>query len=198
MMLKLLSPVTLQWWNKALSLGCLVFLLQACTNDLDEVKAITRSYDVSKDVGQKVKIIYSDSALVKLTIEAPVIERYNDLTDPKDVFPKGILITFLDINRKPESWLTADEAIREPKKRKMTVRGNVRFYNTAEDKLQTSELIWDENLKKIYTEKFIRITRPLMGDTIYGIGFETDQNFKRIEIKQKIKGKLAGGEFIPD
>ena len=80
----------------------------------------------------------------------------------------------------------------------MTVRGNVRFYNSVEDKLQTSELIWDENLKKIYTEKFIRITRPVMGDTIYGIGFETDQNFKRIEIKQKIKGKLAGGEFIPD
>lgn len=30
----------------------------------------------------------------------------------------------------------------------MTVRGNVRFYNSVEDKLQTSELIWDENLKK--------------------------------------------------
>lgn len=190
--------MTLQWLNKIpFFIGC-ALIFQSCTNDLDEVKAITQTYDVSKDVGEKVKIIYSDSALVKLTIEAPVIERYNDINDPKDVFPKGILITFLDINRKPESWLTAEEAIREPKKRKMTVRGNVRFYNTAEDKLQTSELIWDENLKKIYTEKFIRITRPVMGDTIYGIGFETDQNFKRIEIKQKIKGKLAGGEFIPD
>lgn len=80
----------------------------------------------------------------------------------------------------------------------MTVRGNVQFYNLRNDKLQTSELIYDENLKKIYTEKFIRITRPSLGDTIYGIGFETDQNFNRIEIKQKIKGKLGGGEFIPD
>ena len=30
----------------------------------------------------------------------------------------------------------------------MTVRGNVQFYNLRNDKLQTSELIYDENLKK--------------------------------------------------
>ena len=190
--------MTLQWLSKFGYILVLGMLVQACTTDLNDVKAITKEYDVSKDIGEKVKIIYSDSALVKMTIDAPVLERYNDLAEPKDVFPKGILISFLGPNRKPESWLTASEAIREPKKRKMTVRGNVQFYNLKNDKLQTSELIYDENLRKIYTEKFIRITRPSMGDTIYGIGFETDQNFNRIEIKQKIKGKLAGGEFIPD
>lgn len=190
--------MTSRWLNRCWIFVLPAILLYACTTNLSEVKAITKEYDVSKDIGEKIKIIYSDSALVKMTIDAPVIERYNDLADPKDVFPKGILISFLGYNRKPESWLTASEAIREPKKRKMTVRGNVQFYNLRNDKLQTSELIYDENLKKIYTEKFIRITRPSLGDTIYGIGFETDQNFNRIEIKQKIKGKLGGGEFIPD
>ncbi|MBK8701122.1 MAG: LPS export ABC transporter periplasmic protein LptC [Saprospiraceae bacterium] len=165
----------------------------ACTNDLEEVKAITQKYDVSKDIGEQIKIIYSDSALVKLTIEAPVIERSNDVNDPKDVFPKGILISFLDENKVATSWLKADIAIREPKKHRMTAKGNVIFYNNKNDKLQSSELIWDDQAKKIFTEKFIRITRPSVGDTIYGVGFETDQNFKRIEIKKKIKARLAAG-----
>jgi hypothetical protein len=40
------------------------------------------------------------------------------------------------------------------------------------------------------TEKFIRITRPLDGDTLFGIGFVADQNFKRLEIKRRMQGKI--------
>ena len=69
-------------------------LFHACTTDLSEVKAITKEYDVSKDVGEKSRSFTAIQRLVKMTIDAPVIERYNDLADPKDVFPKDILISF--------------------------------------------------------------------------------------------------------
>jgi LPS export ABC transporter protein LptC len=177
-----------QWWNNFV-LGGIVFL-SACSNNIEEVNAITKKYDVTKDVGEGVKIIYSDSAQVKLIIEAPILERYNDVAEPKDVFPNGILISFLNDSKVPTSWLKADYAVRNPRSKTMVAKGNVVFYNSENDRLQSSELIWDETKRKIYTEKFIRITQPSKGDTIYGMGFETDPQFKIIEIKQRVKAKI--------
>ncbi len=190
----------LQWWIKqsgqVFLLVILVFIT-SCTNNIEDVNTITKKYDVTKDVGENVKIIYSDSAQIKLTIEAPILERYNDSNEPQDVFPKGIFISFLNDQKVATSWLKADYAVRSPRKQNMIAKGNVVFYNIENDRLNTSELIWDEAKKKIYTEKFIRITQPSKGDTIYGMGFETDSEFKRMEIKQRVKAKL-NSTGIPD
>lgn len=182
-----------------IKIGLLFFvvILHACVNDLEEVKAITKDFDLSKDVADSVRIIYSDSGMVKLIIEAPTLERYNDNSETKDVFPNGILISFFNDAGKIDSWLKADWAERIPSTQTMIAKSNVAFYNLQNDKLQTSELIWDDKSKKIYTEKFIRITRPTIGDTLYGLGLVTDQQFNRIEIKRRIKAKLAGGEIVP-
>jgi LPS export ABC transporter protein LptC len=185
-----------QWWSRLFFLGCII-TVAACSNDIAEVNKITQKLDVSKDVGKDIKIIYSDSAQAKVIIEAPELERYNDMLNPRDVFTKGILVTFLDSTKQATSWLKADQAERNPQQQKMIARGNVQLYNAANDKLQTSELIWDEVQQKIYTEKFIRITQPSKGDTLYGIGFVTDQNFNRIEIKKKIKARISRGDFLP-
>jgi LPS export ABC transporter protein LptC len=186
----------LQWCGRYIFLLILLMFLGSCVNDLEEVKALTKKYDVSKDVGEQVRIVYSDSGNVKLIIEAKTLEKFNDYSDPKDIFPNGIIITFLDQTKQPNSWLKADYAVRKYKEKKMTVKGNVVFYNKQNDKLQSAELIWDEQNKKIYTEKFIKVSRPAVGDTIYGVGFETDQNFNRIEIKHKVKGKIKANEFL--
>jgi LPS export ABC transporter protein LptC len=185
-----------QWWSRVLGLTIVLFF-QACSNNIDELNAITKKYDITKDVGEGIKIIYSDSAEVKLIIEAPILERYNDVAEPKDVFPKGILISFLNDSKVPTSWLKADYAVRNPRTQTMTAKGNVVFYNIENDRLQSSELIWDEANKKIYTEKFIRITQPSKGDTIYGMGFQTDPQFKIIEIKQRVKAKIRSSN-VPD
>lgn len=174
-----------------------IIAFSSCVNDLEEVKAITQNFDLSKDVADSVRIIYSDSGFVKLIIEAPVLERYNSNNESKDVFPKGILISFFNEAGKIDSWLKADYAERIPSSQKMIAKTNVAFYNISNDKLQSSELIWDEKSKQIYTEKFIRITRPMIGDTLYGLGLVTDQQFRRIEIKRRIKARLAAGDFVP-
>ena len=164
--------------------------LTSCTNDAKEVAALTTKADASKDIGTNIRITYSDSASIKAILECPLLEKHNDVNNPIEVFKEGVKISFLDANKRVNSWLEADEMIRDARKKKMTARGNVRFYNTEQEKLQTAELIWDEASKKIYTEKFIKITRPIKGDTIYGIGFVTDQDFKIIEVKRRIQGKV--------
>ena len=62
----------------------------------------------------------------------------------------------------------------------MVCRGNVLLYNAQGEKLRTSELIWNEVDKIVYSNKFVRITRA-DGD-IQGYGFKADQDFKNVEI----------------
>ncbi len=161
-----------------------------CANDIDEVNSITSQLNTSIDVGKNVYITYSDSANIKVIIEGPTIEKYNSVNDPKEIFPEGVKVTFLNDQHKPGSWLTAESAIRDPKEKKVFVRGNVNFYNIDNDKLQSHELIWDEKDGRIYTDKFVKITRPTVGDTLYGIGFETDQDFKKVTIKRRNQGVM--------
>lgn len=171
---------------------CLTLMLHACVNDVKEVDKIANgNLDATKDIGEEINLVYSDSGRILVRVVSPILERYNGVYG-KDVFPKGIKITFLDDNENEKAWLEADNAEKEPNKSLMIARGNVKLYNTRLDKLESSELRWDENTKKIYTEKFVKITRPADRDTIYGIGFETDQNFSTIIIKKRIQSKLSG------
>ena len=169
----------------------LLIFLAGCSNDIEEVNAITSDVNTSIDIGKNVVMTYSDSAQTKVIIEGPTLKKHNSINNPKEIFPDGVKVTFLNSNKKPGSWLTAESAIRDPKAKKVYVRGNVNFYNSDNDKLQSHELIWDEKEGRIYTEKFVKITRPIQGDTIYGLGFETDEEFKKITIKRRNQGKMS-------
>lgn len=186
-----------QWLNSIVALIC-VLGMSSCVNSIEEIDALDKSYDIKKDIGTDVKIIYSDSGKVKLVIEAPVLHRFNNYSEPKDVFPNGILVTFMDENKNPMSWLKADYAERLVRNKTMVAKGNVKFYNVSNDALRTAELKWDEATKVISSEKFVKITQPSRQDTIYGIGLITDYQFKRMEITNKFKARISGGELLPD
>jgi LPS export ABC transporter protein LptC len=167
------------------------FLITSCTTEIEKVDAlVSKNLDTRYDIGDTIKITYSDSGVTKLILESPMIEKSTSLNDPKEIFRKGIKITFMDSTGKTNAYLQADYAERIPFQSKMTTRGNVRFYNLQNDKIATSELIWDEAKNTLKTEKFVRITRPSARDTTYGIGFETDDKFDKIIIKRKIQSKL--------
>jgi LPS export ABC transporter protein LptC len=138
---------------------------------------------------------YSDSSIIQVYLESPVLEKHNNTSEPKEVFPKGLKITFMDSEGKPSAWLHADHAVRKTNIGKMIAKGNVVFYNTQLDKLETSELIWDENQRKLTTEKFVKVSRPASRDTTYGFGMETDEKFETIVIKRKIQSKLDASKL---
>lgn len=169
----------------------------SCNNKIEEIDALLAE-DLKSNVerGKNIRIVYSDSAVVKLIIHSPVMERYNDYYNSKDVFPKGILLEFLDENKNITSTLKAETAVREQKTEKITARGNVVFQDNKDFKLETPELIWDERERIVYTEKLVRITQAEKGDTTYGFGFKANQAFTRFEIKKKVKGKINVSDFV--
>ena len=178
--------------------GILVVLgFTACSNEVEEInQLLAEDLQTNVERGKNIRIFYSDSASVKVIINAPVLERYNAYNDSKDVFPKGILIEFLNEQKVVDSWLKADNAVREARTSKVTAKGNVIFYNAKNEKLETPELIWDEKERIVYTEKIVRITQAEKGDTTYGFGFRANQDFSRIEIKKKVQGKMNVTDFV--
>lgn len=171
--------------------------IMSCSNKVEDIEELLAA-DLQSNIerGKNIRIVYSDSAVVKLVIHAPVMERCSEYSNSRDVFPKGILLEFLDEKKVVKSWIKAETAIREEKNHKITARGNVTCYDDENKKIETSELIFDEIERIVYTDKLVRITNPVKGDTTYGFGFKANQEFTRFEIKKKVQGKINVADFV--
>lgn len=160
-----------------------------------EVDALTQDVAINMENGKNIKMLYSDSAEVKVRITADSIVRYVDRANPHDVFPSGVFIEFLSPTGRPTSWLVADRAVRDEKKKKFIASGNVRFFNKKDEKLLSTELTWDEDESILYTEKLVAIVQPEKGDTTYGFGFESNEEFNIFEIKRRTSAIFKSRAF---
>ncbi len=137
-------------------------------------KAYTQD-DTNVEIARDVEILYSDSAIVRVRITAPTLMYYIEHENPRQEFPDGIKVEFLNPDLRVRSTLTAKFAIREQDKGLVTTRDSVVLTTIEQEKLETEELLWDEKTEKVYTEKFVKVTKP--GEVIYGFGLEANQDF---------------------
>jgi len=170
-----------------LSFFLLLFLLTSCENDLEDIKSVATPDELKYETMTNVELLYSDSAIIRVKVMGAKMFRYLDINTPRQEFPEGIKVDFFDQRGRTQSELTARYALRFEKKNEITVRDSVVWESKKNEKLETEELIWDEKLNKVYTKKFVKITRP--GEIVYGYGFEANQDFTRWEINA-ITGRI--------
>lgn len=175
----------------------IVVLSFACErNDMAEVRALLEKMQPGVEVAHDVEILYSDSALLKVRIEGPTMLTHLDRAYPRQEFIDGVWVEFFGEEGEITSTLTAKYALRMEKLGQVIARDSVVWQSVESDKLETEELIWDEKSKKIYTNKFVVITRP--DEIIYGHGFEADQDFSNARIKSvdgQVKVEELGKEL---
>ena len=176
----------------------LLMMTSSCTNDIKDVNNIVSSGQYQEEKALNVEIIYSDSAEVKVRIYSPVMKRYTANGASYDEFPEGLKVEFLSPSKKVTSWLVADYALRKDKEKKIYVEKNVILYNKTNDKLETDELVWDEEAEEVYTSRPVKISQPSKGDTSFGYGFKADQEFSRFEIKRKFSAIKNVDELVSD
>ena len=164
-----------------------IFFFSSCENDPADIQAFFADLNTSVETAKDVEILYSDSAIVRVKIVAPTMLRHLDNQEPYQEFPDGINVSFFDINQNVSSTLTSKYAIRYEREKEVIVRDSVIWKSISKEKLETEELIWDEKTQKVYTNKFVVITRP--DEIIYGHGFEANQDFSYSKIKA-IEGRL--------
>lgn len=159
-----------------------VFCLMACENDIEKITTLT-NHSMPEVSGKKVEVIYSDSARVKVQLNANEILQFAKAERPYVEFPKGIVVKFFNDTLGIESELSADYAKYFTEDKVWEARGNVIANKIISgEKLNTEELFWDEKTDRIYSNSFSRIERKDM--IYYGQkGFETNQKFSPLRLK---------------
>lgn len=158
----------------------------ACENDIEQVNLITSKKKIPSESGKNVLIVYSDSARIKMKLNAAQLDHY-DGDNAYVEFPKGVNVFFYNDQNKLESNLKANYAIRYEKSNMMEAKNNVIVINNKGEKLNTEHLFWDEKKEQIYSDVFVKITTKT--EIIMGEGLESNQDFSKYKFK-KIKGTI--------
>lgn len=166
----------------------LPFIIFACKGDLKVLDYEVNEEQLSYEEAWDINMIYSDSAIVRVNILGPRMLRILDRADPRQEFPDGIKVVFYNENRKPQSTLTAKYAVRFDKKNEILIRDSVVWQSQNGERLETEELIWEEQKERVYSHRFVKITKP--DEIIYGYGFEANQDFTEWTIN------AVEGEFL--
>lgn len=132
------------------------------------------------------EIIYSDSAQVRVILNAKELNRYT-YDESYLEFTNGVRMQFFNSGGKKESELVSDYAKLNEESNLMIAKNNVKIRNVDGDLLESDELIWNQETKEIYSDKFVKITTEY--EVIYGNGFVSNQNFTKYMIKN-IKGTI--------
>ncbi len=170
----------------------------ACVNDLNEVDRFFQATEPGVEIAKDVEVMYSDSAQVRVVINGPTLVRYLDKTKPRDEFPDGVHVDFLNKEGEVESTLDAQMGIRYPRDGKIIVRdttNQVILANTRGEKLETTELIWNEKEGTVETDKFVKITKP--EEIIFAYGFTAKQDFSEYTLRSVV-AKMKIEDFEED
>ena len=160
------------------------FLLLSCSNDTEEVKVFFAQDNLLIEKIEEAEMLHTENGFLKVKIMAANIERYKD-SQPQLVFSNGIKVVFYNDTGSVVSVLTAFNAYVDENSKIMTATDSVVLTSYEGKKIETEELIWDENKNKIYTEKKVLITTKK--EMIEGEGFESNPDFSKYSIS-KIQG----------
>jgi LPS export ABC transporter protein LptC len=160
--------------------GLWLLSLSACVNDPEEVLAFQEKLNENVETAEGVRIIFSDSGIVRGIVTAPLMLNYLDRSDPRQEFPDGLTVEFLDEYQVTTSTLVAKWGVYRKRTRTITVRDSVVWESTDLQKLETEELNWDEKEERIHTNKFVVLSQP--DYLITGYGLEADQSFENARV----------------
>jgi len=162
-----------------------LFLLvtPSCKNDIETINALTSELKLPDLSGFDIEISYTDSGILQGKIVAPEVNKYIRNDEPYYEFPQGMKVLFFDSLEREESFIQANYAIYYENKQLWEARGQVIAESLRDGrKLETEQMFWDQKAKRIYSEKFTRLTNS---DGIFNgeAGFEAREDLSKWKLK---------------
>lgn len=152
-----------------------------CRNEMKDISDVIPFDTLQKEMSKDLIFEYSEFGNPTFKMLAPLMVTYNDGKEELMIFDKGILIYFYNEDGDMESEISSLYATNNTTKKLITLRGNVIIINYAKrEKIKTEELFWDQNTKKIWSDKFVRIITD--DRQLEGYGFETDEDIQNYSI----------------
>jgi len=159
-------------------------VLISCTNDPKLVQEFVSDKQQPIEQIKGAELLHTENGKVKVRLVANRIERFQEI-QPALIFPDHLEVYFYNDSSQLQSTLMADYASIDERKKIMLAQNNVILISSDDKKVETTELVWDENKNKIYTDKKVKITTGK--EVIYGEGFTSTPDFKQYSIT-KIHG----------
>ena len=172
--------ISIKSMSKIILFLSIITFIFSCSNSLEDIEKIKLTNLSKTESAKEVRIIYSDSAIVRMIIKAPIMQSNISIEAPKKIFPKGVLVDFYDNNQNISSHLTSKFAEYLENEKMIFMRDSIVIRNYRDEQLETEELYWVEKDSKIYSKKFVKITTNT--EVIHGYGFSSNMEFTNWEI----------------
>ena len=171
-----------KYFNIFLIISFLIFGCQqkneTNVNDVDTSK-------LPDQEGWNSTLIATKSGQVSAIIKYGYMKRFNK---KKIVyFEDGVHVDFYNAVGEHTSKLTSNKGKLDENTNNVEAHENVEVVSDSGITLKTEKLWWDNTLEKVVSDQFVTITTTEK-DTLYGIGFESDQTLSNWIIKE-VKGK---------
>lgn len=158
--------------------------LSSCEDDKKVVKKEEYKGPISEVYG--INMTYSDSArlVVRMTTDVQLTMASED-----KIFPKEIRVFFFDKFGNNTTKLRGDSARFIRAKNLYRIMGRVQIDNQVKHEvLETPELFWNPETKKIYTNRTVDIKTP--DQVLHGVGMDSNQDFTNYTIR-KVTGVVS-------
>jgi LPS export ABC transporter protein LptC len=182
------SGVNIKIVLKSIAVLWIAAMLFACKNDMETITSLTVDDSVASETAKDIEMIYSDSGKILIKLISPLLNRYMS-DEPYLEFPEGLHLFFYDSVMQVQSELTANYGINWEDKKMMEVKDDVVITNhPKKEVLNTEHVIWDQRIKKIYSDVFVKRTSP--EGVLYGEGFDADESLKAWKLR-KVSGEFT-------
>jgi LPS export ABC transporter protein LptC len=160
----------------------LLIFLAGCKNDLSKLPGADVQ-DIENDRAEDVKFIFSKNGKTEAVLYGKYFVKNDHAKPPYVDIKKDLKVDFYNDSLKIKSTLTANFGRLYPQTNNIIVRDSVVVVNDKGQKLETEELIWNQNIERFYTDKFVRITMD--NQITYGEGLIANKDFTWFKIKKQ-------------
>lgn len=159
-----------------------VLSFTACSNDPEDIRALTGGGSRQQDHATDVTLIYSKDGHVKMRAFAHDFLRDESSSPSYIDMNRSLKAEFFDSSGEVEHVLTADSCRFYDVKGQVLVWDSVRIVSRNGRKLKTDELVWNESVQQFYTEKPVEITTE--SEVLHGSSMEANSDFSWYKISQ--------------
>lgn len=138
---------------------------------------------------ENVTMLYAEKDMLKMRMSG---KRVLEFENGDREFPEGLFLEFFDEQGKLTSTLVANHAYFFKREYQWRGRGHVEVKNLQSmQQLNTEELYWKPDTKRIFTDKFVTIREG--GDVIYGNDLDAAQDLSEYTLRRP-KGQFEASD----
>ena len=182
----------------ALFVSAIVVL--SCEDKTPKASAIDDDKNTPTTTIRNLAVDYTENGVVRIKIDAPLVEQYMMADEPYSVFSEGFHLRSYNADSVLQSEIVADYALNKEKPEELwQAIGNVVVINFLEkQELRTDTLYWNRAQRRIYTDAPVYIKLSNGTDTYGANGMWADEQFENYQINAAHSGHIYYEEGASD